>query len=59
MFEAWVEVEELCPPQRHQTLPRLKMVWSGQGRHRFKVSFHMDKVGMVPLPLSVKIRSRL
>ena len=58
MSEAWVEVEELHPPQRHRTLPRLKVVWSEQGRHRFKVASRLDKVGTVPPPLSVKIRSR-
>ena len=58
MFEAWVEVEEPYPPQRHRILPRLKVVRSGQGRHRFKVTSRLDKVGTVPPPLSVKIRSR-
>ena len=58
MFEAWVGVKELHPPQKDWTLPRLKMVRSGQGRHRLKIIFRLDKVGMVPLPLSVKIRSR-
>ena len=53
-----MEVEELHPPQRHRTLPRLKVVWSEQGRHRFKVTSRLDKVGTVPPPLSVKIRSR-
>ena len=58
MFEAWVGVEELHPPQRHQILPRLKVVWSGQRRHRFKITSRLDKVGTIPPPLSVKIRSR-
>ena len=58
MFEASVEMEELNPPQRHRTLPRRKVVWSRQGRHRFKVSSRLDMVGMVPSHLLVKIRSR-
>ena len=58
MSEAWVEVEELHPPQRHRTLPRRKVMWPGQGRHRFKVSSRLDMVGTVPSPLLVKIRSR-
>ena len=56
MFEAWVK--ELHPPQRHRTPPKLKVVWLGQGRHRFKVSSRLDMVGTIPPPLSVKIRSR-
>ena len=51
-------VKELHPPQRHRTPPRLKVVRSRQGRHRLKMIFRFDKVGMVSLPLSVKIRSR-
>ena len=53
-----MEVEELHPPQRHRTLPRLRVVWSGQGRHKLKVTFRLDNGKMVFLPLSVKIRSR-
>ena len=45
-------------PQRHRTPPRLKVVRSGQGRHRLKMIFRFDKVGMVSPPLSVKIRNR-
>ena len=58
MFEVRVGVKELHPPQRHRTLPRLKVMRSRQGRHRLKIIFHFDKAGMVSLPLSVKIRSR-
>ena len=57
MSEAWVK--ELHPPQRHRTLPKLKVIWSGQGRHRFKVSSRLDMVGTIPPPLSVKIRSSI
>ena len=53
-----MRVKELHPPQRHRTLPRLKVIWSGQGRHKFKVSSRLDMVGTAPPPLSVKIRSR-
>ena len=56
MFKA--RVKELHPPQRHRTLPKLKVVWSGQGRHRLKVSSRLDMVGTTPPPLLVKIRSR-
>ena len=45
MFEARAGVKELHPPQRHWVLPRLKVVRSGQGRHRFKIIFHFDKGG--------------
>ena len=58
MFETRVGVRELHPPQRRWVLPRLKVAWSGQGRHRFKIIFRLDKGEMVFLPLSVKIRSR-
>ena len=58
MFEARMWVKELHSPQRHRTLPRLKVMWSGQGRHRFKIIFRLGKGKMVFLPLSVKIRSR-
>ena len=44
--------------QRHRILLRLKVMWSGQGRHRFKIILRFDKGKMVFLPLSVKIRSR-
>ena len=58
MFEVRVGVKEPHPPQRHRILPRLKVVRFGQGRHRLKIIFRFDKVGMVSLPLSIKIRSR-
>ena len=58
MFEAWVGMKDLYPLQMHRILPRLKVLRSGQGRHRLKMIFRSDKVGMVSLPLSVKIRSR-
>ena len=29
--------------QRRRVLPRLKVVWPGQGRHRFKIVFRFDK----------------
>uniref|UniRef100_A0A7N2KRW9 Calcineurin-like phosphoesterase domain-containing protein n=1 Tax=Quercus lobata TaxID=97700 RepID=A0A7N2KRW9_QUELO len=58
MFEAWVGMKGLHPPQRHRILSILKVVWSGQGRHRFKTVLRFDKGEMVFLSLSVKIRSR-
>ena len=58
MFEAWVEMKDPHPLQRHRILPRLKVMWSGQGRHRFKIILRFDKGEMVFLLLSVKIRSR-
>ena len=58
MFETRTGVKELHPPQRRHVLPRLKVAWSGQGRHRFKIIFRLDKGEMVFLPLSIKIRSR-
>ena len=58
MLEARVGVKGLHPPQRHRVLPRLKVMWSGQGRHRFKVILRFDKGEMVFLPLSVKIQSK-
>ena len=51
-------VKEPHPLQRHQVLPRLKMARSGQGRQKLKTAFHFHKVGAMPPPLSVKIRSR-
>ena len=58
MFEARVGVKDLHPLQRHRILLRLKVVWSGQGRHRLKIILRFVKVGMISLSLSVKIRSR-
>ena len=58
MFETRTGVLESHPPQRRRVLPRLKVAWSGQGRHRFKIIFRLDKGEMVFLPLSIKIRSR-
>ena len=59
MFEAWVVMKDLHLLQRHRILLRLKVMWSGQGRHRFKIILRFDKGEMVFLPLLVKIRSRL
>ena len=58
MPKARIGVKELHPPQRHRVPSRLKVMWSGQGGHRLKMIFHLDKVEMVSLPLLVKIRSR-
>ena len=58
MLEARVGVKELHSPQRRRVLMRLKVVWSGQGRHSFKKIFRHDKGEMVFLLLLVKIRSR-
>ena len=58
MFEALVGVKEPHPLQRNWVLPRLKMAQSGQGRQRLKTVLHFHKVGAMPPPLSVKIRSR-
>ena len=45
MFETRTGVKELHPPQRRRVLPRLKVAWFGQGRHRFKKIFRLDKGG--------------
>ena len=58
MFEALVGVKEPHPLQRHRILPKLKVVRSGQGRHKLKTILRFYKVGVISLPLSVKIRSR-
>ena len=58
MLEAWVGMMGLCPLQRHQILMILKVIWYGQGWHRFKPVPRFDKGKMVFLPLLVKIRSR-
>ena len=58
MFEAWVGMKGLHTLQRHRILMILKVMWYGQGRHRFKSVPRFDKGEMVFLPLSVKIRSR-
>ena len=48
----------LYPLQRHRILMILKVMWYGQGWHRFKLVPCFDKGKMVLLPLSAKIRSR-
>ena len=58
MFEARVGVKEPHPLQRHWVFLRLKIARSGQGRQRLKVVLCFRKVGAMPPPLSVKIRSR-
>uniref|UniRef100_A0A7N2KQS8 Senescence-associated protein n=2 Tax=Quercus TaxID=3511 RepID=A0A7N2KQS8_QUELO len=55
MLEAWVGMKDLYPLQRHRIL---KVVWYGQGWHRFKPVLRFDRGKMVFLPLLVKIRSR-
>ena len=55
MSEAWMEVKGLRTLQRHRIL---KVVWYGQGWHRFKVIFRFGKVGMISPSLLAKIRSR-
>ena len=45
MFEAWVGMEGLYPLQRHRMLPIPKVMWFGQGRHRFKTITRFDKGG--------------
>ena len=44
--------------QRHWVSPSLRMAWPGQGRQRLKTVLRFHKVGVIPPPLSVKIRSR-
>ena len=51
-------MKDLHTFQRHRILMILKVMWYGQGRHRFKLVPRFDKGEMVFLPLSVKIRSR-
>uniref|UniRef100_A0A7N2QX25 Uncharacterized protein n=1 Tax=Quercus lobata TaxID=97700 RepID=A0A7N2QX25_QUELO len=58
MFEARVGMKDLHPLQRHRILPKLKVLRSRQGRHRLKIILRLVEVGMISLPLSVKIRSR-
>ena len=58
MLKVCVGVKKLPPPQRRRTPPRLKVIWSGQGRHRLKVVPHFGKVGMIYPSLLAKIRSR-
>ena len=58
MPKARVGVKELHPPQRRRVPPRLKAMWSGQGRHRLKMIFHSGKMRMISLPLLAKIRSK-
>ena len=58
MFEAWVGMKGFHTLQRHRILMILKVMWYGQGRHRFKSIPRFDKGEMVFFPLSVKIRSR-
>ena len=55
MFEAWMGMKGLHTLQRHRIL---KVIWYGQGWHRFKPVPHFDRGKMVFLPLSVKIRNR-
>ena len=55
MFEARVGMKDLYPLQRHRIL---KMIWYGQGWHRFKPVLCFDRGKMVFLFLLVKIRSR-
>ena len=55
---ARIGVKELHPPQRRRVPPRLKAMWSGQGRHRLKMIFHSGKMRMISLPLLAKIRSK-
>ena len=58
MLKVCVGVKKLPPPQRRRTPSRLKVMWSGQGRHRLKVIPHFGKVGMIYPSLLAKIRSR-
>ena len=58
MLKVCVGVKKLPPPQRRRTPPRLKVMWSGQGRHRLKMIFHFGKMGTISLPLLAKIWSR-
>ena len=55
MLEAWVGMKGLYPFQRHRIL---KVVWYGQGWHKFKPVLRFDRGKMVFLSLLVKIRSR-
>ena len=55
MLEAWVGMKGLYPLQRHRILMILKVMWYGQGWHRFKHVPGFDKGKMVFLPLSAKI----
>ena len=55
MLEAWVGMKGLHPLQRHRILMILKVIWYGQGWHRFKPVPCFDRGKMVFLLLSVKI----
>jgi len=55
MFEAWMGMKGLRTLQRHRIL---KVIWYGQGWHRFKPVLRLDRRKMVFLLLLVKIRSR-
>jgi len=55
MFEAWIGMKGLRTLQRHRIL---KVIWYGQGWHRFKPVLRLDRRKMVFLLLLVKIRSR-
>ena len=43
MLVAWVGMKGLHPLQRHLTLMMLKVMWYGQGWHRFKPVPCFDK----------------